>query len=335
MPDLYGKQGSEDEVREWRNVVDCLQNRFENIDAYEFEDFVLRLMQKLGYKGWLTPKSGDFGVDVIAEKDKSRLAIQAKKYSSQNMVSVKDVNQLAGGAKYWECAGSLLVTTSALSGNAKLLCEKLKIDYWEKKELIREVNAAYFRGVSYIEFFPLISESKGYGVLDFSLWSLTRYNKMESGDECDILVFRVKNECNHDLDVDFDLPVLFFEGGLQVDVVGFYYGKFSIGTLYALATVEVGIVVESKNIDSVGGYGVLRKVLFVYDLDGDKKKRYENPNIAENVRRIHEGRELFTDVHVTDFAKPGFGCSDAIAVGFLAIILFFVVAIVISTCQGG
>ena len=55
-------------------------------------------MEVLGARGWTvadTPASGDFGADLIAEKDGKRIAIQAKRYSKP--VGNKAVNEALGG----------------------------------------------------------------------------------------------------------------------------------------------------------------------------------------------------------------------------------------------
>ena len=57
-------------------------SQVDKLTPYEFEEWVARFLRIAGYKANATKKSGDYGVDVVAEKDNTSIAIQVKK--SQN-----------------------------------------------------------------------------------------------------------------------------------------------------------------------------------------------------------------------------------------------------------
>jgi hypothetical protein len=57
-----------------------------------FEQTVAALYSKRGYKTKVTPAGGDYGVDVIAERENEAIAIQAKRYSKP--VGVKAIQDL-------------------------------------------------------------------------------------------------------------------------------------------------------------------------------------------------------------------------------------------------
>lgn len=48
----------------------------------EFEQFVAQHYREKGYDVETTPYSGDYGVDVIAQKGEERIAIQVKMYGN-------------------------------------------------------------------------------------------------------------------------------------------------------------------------------------------------------------------------------------------------------------
>ena len=48
------------------------------MSGFEFEEFIAKFFEKLGYHSRTTKKSGDQGVDVLAEKDGQIIAIQTK-----------------------------------------------------------------------------------------------------------------------------------------------------------------------------------------------------------------------------------------------------------------
>lgn len=106
-----------------------LIKQFENIDVmngFEFEEFVGNILILKGYRDVkLTKKTGDFGVDAvcspISPKDKRRIAIQIKRYSSP--VSVGAVQEVVTGAAMYKAELKMVVTNSSFTNNAKLLAE--------------------------------------------------------------------------------------------------------------------------------------------------------------------------------------------------------------------
>ena len=81
-----------------------------NMSPYEFEEWIARLMRINGYNAYATKKSGDYGVDIIAEKDDIRIAIQAKKY--KDSVGIEAVQQVASGKIYYQCNEAWVMTTA-------------------------------------------------------------------------------------------------------------------------------------------------------------------------------------------------------------------------------
>lgn len=87
---------------------------YSGFDPYEFEELVEDLFKGLGYEAEVTAKSGDYGVDVLAEKDRDRVAIQVKNYSPGNNVGAQAVQQLIGAMAYegYQANKGIIVTTS-------------------------------------------------------------------------------------------------------------------------------------------------------------------------------------------------------------------------------
>ncbi|SFJ93023.1 restriction endonuclease [Celeribacter neptunius] len=68
----------------------------------EFEEFIASTYDRLGYKVTLTPRSGDGGKDLIAEKSgfgKLRILDQCKAFSKGNTVGMNDVRAMMGTFK--------------------------------------------------------------------------------------------------------------------------------------------------------------------------------------------------------------------------------------------
>lgn len=71
-------------------------------DGYIFEEDIAYLLKCLDYTNvGVTPPTGDFGVDILAEKNGISYAIQCKKYSGK--VGVDAVQQVLAGKGYYQC----------------------------------------------------------------------------------------------------------------------------------------------------------------------------------------------------------------------------------------
>ena len=94
------------------NIIKCSGiNQIDQLSPFEFETWVSHFLQKQGYRAYTTQKSGDYGIDVIAEKDQTKIAIQVKKY--QQAVGIKAVQEVISGANYYECNEAWVVTSAS------------------------------------------------------------------------------------------------------------------------------------------------------------------------------------------------------------------------------
>ena len=108
-------------------------NAIDYHDGKEFEVAIALIYQKLGYRTSLTSSTGDFGVDVIAEKNNERLAIQTKRY--QGTVGVKAIQEVACGKMYYDATEALVITNSFFTPQAKELAKILGVKIINRKRL--------------------------------------------------------------------------------------------------------------------------------------------------------------------------------------------------------
>jgi restriction system protein len=85
----------------------------------QFEDYVAVRMRRAGWQVSLTPVVGDYGVDLIAEKDGRSVAIQCKRHG--NAVGVAAVQQVVSGALHHGCTKSIVVSNREFTPAAKQL----------------------------------------------------------------------------------------------------------------------------------------------------------------------------------------------------------------------
>ena len=107
----------------------------------EFENFVAKLFSKLGYSTIVTKHSADFGVDIIAEKDGMKIAIQAKCYS--NPVSVSAIQEITAGMKYYSCQRGIVVTNRSFTKAAVELARSNSIQLWDRKVLEEKISELF------------------------------------------------------------------------------------------------------------------------------------------------------------------------------------------------
>ncbi|WP_407688214.1 restriction endonuclease [Mycobacterium sp. HUMS_1102779] len=89
------------------------------MDGVEFEGYVAARLGRAGWRVGLTPAVGDYGVDLIAEKDGQRVAVQCKRYGKP--VGVAAVQQVVSGARHHGCTRSIVVSNQEFTAAAKQL----------------------------------------------------------------------------------------------------------------------------------------------------------------------------------------------------------------------
>lgn len=118
-------------------------NNLNNIqNGLEFEEFVAKLLGQLDYKNVrLLPASGDYGVDILAEKDSFTYAVQCKFYSSP--VSLGAVQEVRSGQEHYNASVGIVVTNNFFTQPAKNLAKSARIGLWDGnklKEMIEEAS---------------------------------------------------------------------------------------------------------------------------------------------------------------------------------------------------
>lgn len=109
-------------------------SRIDAMEGHEFERFIADLLRKLGYqKVEVTPGSGDQGVDVLAEKDGVRYAIQCKCYSSDlGNTPVQEVNT---GKMIYRCHVGVVVTNRCFTQSAREAAKATGVLLWDRSKL--------------------------------------------------------------------------------------------------------------------------------------------------------------------------------------------------------
>lgn len=109
---------------------------FDNMDGYSFEYFCADVLKKNGYYNVkVTQGSGDQGVDILAERDNIKYAIQCKHYSQP--VGNKAVQEVYTGMRFYHCHVGIIMTNSYFTQSAKELAKENGIVLWDRDYLFK------------------------------------------------------------------------------------------------------------------------------------------------------------------------------------------------------
>jgi hypothetical protein len=132
--------GSPEEVKEWKILDMDMRNNFAGLTPRQFEKLVAELFAQMGYETTLTPKTADYGVDVIAKKNEDTIAIQVKKYSKGRKVGNRDIQRLLGSMYQCNANKAIFVTSSEFTTPAYLQASKAPAELWNYETLCQIIE---------------------------------------------------------------------------------------------------------------------------------------------------------------------------------------------------
>lgn len=90
--------------------------------GHEYEQAVGEYLLRHGYDSVsVTKGSGDFGVDIVAQNNEGKVAVQCKYYSGK--VGLEAVQQVVAGMAVYDCDSAMVVTNSTFTPAAKQLAQ--------------------------------------------------------------------------------------------------------------------------------------------------------------------------------------------------------------------
>ncbi len=97
----------------------------ESMDGIAYEDLCEDILTSKGWHVSRTPKSGDQGVDLIAERSDRRVCIQCKRYSSS--VGNSAVQEVVAGKLHWGGSHAAVVSNADYTSSAKALADSAQV----------------------------------------------------------------------------------------------------------------------------------------------------------------------------------------------------------------
>lgn len=128
---LYTKKKERDYLMSGISKID----RFSGI---EFENLLAVHFKKLGYKVKMTPKTNDYGADLVLYKDGECIVVQAKRY--KNKVGISAIQQIVAAKDYYKASKTIVATNSYFTKQAISLAKECNVTLIDREKLIKIIN---------------------------------------------------------------------------------------------------------------------------------------------------------------------------------------------------
>ncbi len=108
----------------------------DEMEGLEFEKYCADVLQYNGFHHVrVTNASGDYGADILAERDGITYAVQCKCYD--HPVGISAVQEIYAGRDYYDCMVGVVMTNQYFTGPAINMAEKLNIMLWDREDVDR------------------------------------------------------------------------------------------------------------------------------------------------------------------------------------------------------
>lgn len=108
-----------------------IPDSMDEMEGHEFEYYCADLLKQNGFEEvHVTRGSGDFGADILAEKDDVTYAIQCKCYDGS--VGVSAVAQAYAARDYYDRMVGAVMSNQYFTGPAVQMAEKLNVLLWDR-----------------------------------------------------------------------------------------------------------------------------------------------------------------------------------------------------------
>ena len=118
---------------------------FKNIDkmtGYEFEDFICKLYEALGYEVEHTPYSGDGGKDAILKKNGEVYLVECKHYVSGGQIGERDLRIFDSAMHDYKAKKGFYINLGRFKRGTKDFAKTHRIELIGRKELARLIEQA-------------------------------------------------------------------------------------------------------------------------------------------------------------------------------------------------
>ena len=114
----------------------------DQMDGHSFEYFCADILKRNGFSNvTVTKGSGDYGIDILAERNGQSFAIQCKRYNGR--IGNKAVQEALSGCVYYGYDIPVVLTNSYFTEQAKETARKTNVELWDRETLLSFISTAY------------------------------------------------------------------------------------------------------------------------------------------------------------------------------------------------
>ena len=124
----------------YNDSISSQKNDYDTMTGEEFEKYCVAILKKNNFINVRqTKSSGDQGVDILAEKDGIKYAIQCKCYSKP--VGNHAIQEVYSGKNYYNCHIGVVLTNQNFTESATILATKTNILLWDRNVLNKLISS--------------------------------------------------------------------------------------------------------------------------------------------------------------------------------------------------
>lgn len=113
--------------------------KIDKMTGREFEEYLKVQFERKGYRVSLTEASHDYGADLILNRKKRKIVVQAKRYDKN--VGISAVQEAAGAVAYYEADEAMVVTNQYFTKSAYSLAKQNGVQLMTRKDLKEKFGA--------------------------------------------------------------------------------------------------------------------------------------------------------------------------------------------------
>ncbi|MDQ0196865.1 restriction endonuclease [Paenibacillus wynnii] len=111
----------------------------DKMDGVQFEKYLGHLLRAQGYKAEVTKAAGDYGADLLIQKDGKKIVVQAKRYSKN--VGIKAVQEAQAAIAHYGATEAWVISNSDYTTAAYDLANSNRVKLINREALIEMILA--------------------------------------------------------------------------------------------------------------------------------------------------------------------------------------------------
>ena len=233
-----------------RFLLESIPDRFSQLNAEDFGNFIRYLFQLDGYEVEPTVISVDLGHHVRAKKDDSSLVIIPVHTSAQELIEIDFIKKAIRARELYKTDQSWVITNSTFSKEARTFADHSDIELWDWNSLYEGICQLFFEGKSHLEYTPpppVYTEQDADDISELKL--KVKWVPQEGvGKEWFNLEMKVSNPTSRNVYVHLELPVLIDTHQNQIAADEWGSEEFVSGLIYSGATMKTNAKFKANKI---------------------------------------------------------------------------------------